>query len=91
MAIDLDDGHIDAYNFKLSSGNIQVNSSPDEGENYFLIGKDDKNFPCLKYDHSGNLTLRVNKLEITGTTENPNLLNNSYPWFYHNNGNNYIS
>jgi hypothetical protein len=77
MAIDLDDGHIDAYNFKLSSGKIKLNSSPTQQENYFLIGTDDNSSPCLKYDYNGKLTLRVNELEITGTTENPNLLNNS--------------
>jgi hypothetical protein len=31
MAIDLQNGHIDAYNFRLTSGGIYLNSSP---ENY---------------------------------------------------------
>jgi hypothetical protein len=35
MKIDLNAGHIDAYNFKLTSAGIQMNSNPNDEENYF--------------------------------------------------------
>ena len=39
MCIDLDDGHIDAYNFKLTSKNVLINSNPDDDDKlpYFQI------------------------------------------------------
>jgi hypothetical protein len=40
MCINLQDGHIDAYNFKLKSNNIQLNASPNEDEDFFKIGND---------------------------------------------------
>lgn len=83
MAIDLTSGHIDAYDFKLSSQGIQLNASPKDNESYFIIGDDtDNSKSCLKYDKDGKLTLRVNEMELIGITENPNLLNNTGPWFY---------
>lgn len=84
MAIDLYNGRIDAYNFKLSSEGIQLNSSPISGESYFVIGKNTANTanPCLQYTNDGELILRVNEMEFVGTSPSPNLLNNSYPWFY---------
>ena len=83
MAIDLRNGHIDAYDFKLSSKGIQLNASPKDNESYFIIGDDtDNSKSCLKYDKDGKLTLRVNEMELIGTTENSNLLNNTGPWFY---------
>ena len=38
LAIDLQEGHIDAYNFKVTSNNIYLNSNPDDGGYYFRIG-----------------------------------------------------
>lgn len=83
MIIDLKNGHIDAYDFKLSSKGIQLNASPNDDESYFIIGDDtDNSKSYLKYDKDGKLTLRVNEMELIGTVENPNLLNNTGPWFY---------
>jgi hypothetical protein len=43
MCIDLDDGHIDAYNFKLTSKNIYLNSNPSTSNDYyFYVGDTDK-------------------------------------------------
>ena len=91
MAIDLQDGHIDAFNFRLTSNGIQLNSSPDteSNENYFLIGHEpgtvieNKEYGAdssyLKYDSQGNLTLQVNEFQLTGTMGNVNLLNDTWP------------
>lgn len=38
LAIDLQEGHIDAYNFKVTSNNIYLNSNPPDGGYYFRIG-----------------------------------------------------
>ena len=38
LALDLNNGHIDAYNFKVTSNNIYLNSNPDDGGYYFRIG-----------------------------------------------------
>lgn len=86
MAIDLQNGHIDAYNFKLTGKGIELNAHPEDG-NYFFIGqKDDKGKwitdgtePYLKYDAQGRLNMKVSSLELTGTLGGPNLLNNTTP------------
>jgi hypothetical protein len=36
MAIDLTNGHIDAYNFKLTSKNIYLNSNPENNTDYYF-------------------------------------------------------
>jgi hypothetical protein len=35
MKITLKDGHIDAYNFKMTSKNIIIDSNPDDDGHYF--------------------------------------------------------
>ena len=57
MKIDLDDGTITAYTFKLISDGIVLNSSPEENENYIEIG-DDNNY--IKFT-------KENKLDINAT------------------------
>lgn len=91
MAIDLQDGHIDAFNFRLTSNGIQLNSSPNTelNENYFLIGHEpgtvigDTEYGAdssyLKYSSQGDLTLQVNEFQLTGTMGNINLLNDTWP------------
>ena len=86
MAIDLQNGHIDAYNFKLTGAGIELNANPSTGENHFIIGKKngskwvlDGTEPYLKYDANGNLEMKVNSLELTGTIGGPNLINNTAP------------
>lgn len=82
MAIDLQNGHIDAYNFKLTSAGIQLNSNPnkDKKENYFLIGnKDESDNTYLEYSANGNLIMRVNEFQLTSVMGGPNLLHNTAP------------
>lgn len=82
MAIDLQNGHIDAYNFKLTSAGIQLNSNPDKDkkENYFLIGnKDESDNTYLEYSANGDLIMRVNEFQLTSVMGGPNLLHNTAP------------
>lgn len=82
MAIDLQNGHIDAYNFKLTSAGIQLNSDPDKDkkENYFLIGnKDENDNTYLEYSANGDLIMRVNEFQLTSVMGGPNLLHNTAP------------
>lgn len=65
MCINLQDGHIDAYDFKLSSNNIQLNSSPADNENYFYIGKDDSGY--VKLSKQGELEIEVSKFSLLST------------------------
>jgi hypothetical protein len=73
---------------------MELNSNPlyDEEnniiENYFFIGKKDKNNkwitdgtkPYLKYDADGNLEMKVSSLDLTGTSLGINLVNNTMPY-----------
>jgi hypothetical protein len=83
MCIDLENGHIDAYNFRLTSKNIYFNSNPEQellpgqidkfSNNYFMrIGDSAKGFIAL--DKDGNLEMRVNSFYLTGTLGGENLL-----------------
>lgn len=92
LAIDLRTGHIDAYNFKLTSKNIYLNSSPDmereENDYYFSIGNlgdEEGNEPSpglLTFDREGNLKIQVNHLTLTGNLGGTNLLLNTAPKSY---------
>ena len=64
MAIDLQTGHIDAFNFKLTSNKIQLNASPEDDENYFLIGSKNDNKGYLEYTVNGALTINVKSLDL---------------------------
>ena len=79
MAIDLQNGHIDAYNFKLSSAGIQLNSDPPAGGDYIYIGPNDSTRPHIRYSENGGLEVKVDSLAITGTIGGQNLLNNTAP------------
>ena len=83
MAIDLQSGHIDAYNFRLTSGGIYLNSSPEnyaneEDQYYFKIGNM-KSGGYITLDRGYNLIAKLNSLELTGITSGKNLLNNTAP------------
>ena len=92
LAIDLTNGHIDAYNFKLTSKNIYLNSNPDmdreENDYYFSIGNfgdTEGNEPSpgmLIFDREGNLEIQVNRLTLTGNLGGTNLLLNTAPKAY---------
>lgn len=68
MAIDLQTGHIDAFNFKLTSNKIQLNASPEDDENYFLIGSKDDNKGYLEYTAKGALIINVKSLDLITDT-----------------------
>ena len=66
MAIDLQNGHIDAYNFRLTSGGIYLNSSPEnyaneEDQYYFKIGNDKSYIHCNK---NGELIVNVESTNL---------------------------
>lgn len=90
MCIDLDDGYIDAYNFRLTSQNIYMNSNPTaEKDYYFRIGSDGTAFRgqigqkrtdgYLALDKNGNLDIKVNSLSITEMLGGANLLKQTQP------------
>ena len=78
MCIDLQNGHIDAYDFKLSSDNIYLNSNPGTGDYFLRIGNDKKGY--LSFDSQGGLNLVVNRFSLLGIN-NPscNLLRQTNP------------
>ncbi len=76
MKIDLQSGHIDAYNFTLTSAGINLNSNPKSQENYFLIGDLEDSY--LKYTKEGKLDIVASKFSLsTGSLINENLLKNA--------------
>lgn len=86
LAIDLTNGHIDAYNFKLTSDNIYLNSNPEapteENNNltdyYFKIGDTDTQ-GMLSLDQSGNLVMQIADIEINAWSDDKGLYLNSNP------------
>jgi hypothetical protein len=84
MCINLENGHIDAYNFRLTSKNIYFNSLPGGdaynltdrdkfNQNYFMkIGNEANGFISL--DAAGELVIRTNSFYLTGQMGNTNLL-----------------
>ena len=90
MCIDLDNGQIDAYNFKLTSKNIYLNSNPVDGHshiinskdrysNYYLrIGENNKT-GFIGLDTDGRLEMRVNSMQLTAQIGNENLLMQTSP------------
>lgn len=66
MCIDLVNGHLDAFDFRLSSDNITLNSHPASGEYFFSVGNDDTGKIAL--GANGDLVISVNSLWIGGKT-----------------------
>ena len=65
MAIDLQQGHIDAYNFKLKSYGIQMNSNPTNGNKYIYIGDSDKHlFYGLNSSGQGEFSIKANNFSV---------------------------
>lgn len=91
MCIDLDAGHIDAYNFKLTSKDIYLNSNPDdpnipgstntrdEYSNYYMRIGDQLKTGYIGLTRDGELEIRVNSLHITGSLGSKNLLQQTAP------------
>ena len=56
MCIDLESGHIDAYNFKLTSAGIKLNSTPSSEQYYAIIGNDEH---YIRFKQNGDLKIRA--------------------------------
>ena len=64
MAIDLLDGHIDAYDFTLTSGNVLLlQSNPGSNEDYFHINGSDGS--KIQFTQDGALNLIVSSFKLT--------------------------
>lgn len=77
LCIDLQNGYLDAYNFKLTSDNIYLNSNPATGEHvtdYFLKIGDETKGDYISFDSEGRLRLQVNEFYLTGNLGGINLL-----------------
>lgn len=81
LCIDLQNGYLDAYNFKLTSDNIYLNSNP-VTENYitdyFLKIGDESKGDYISFDSSGKLRLQVNEFYLTGNMGGVNLLRQTH-------------
>ena len=64
MKIDLRDGLIDAYNFKLTSAGIYLNSNPNSGENYIKIGTAND---YISYSKDGALKMSIETGSISAS------------------------
>ena len=76
MLIDLVDGHIDAYNFKLTGGHLYLNSNPSTNDYFFKIGDDTTNGK-LTFSQNGELIINTNRLTLTGILGATNIIRNT--------------
>jgi hypothetical protein len=68
MCINLKDGHLDAYNFKLTSKNILLDSNPEEGGYYLYIGPmGDDSKAHISFSEDGKFVMKVDEFDLTGT------------------------
>lgn len=83
MLIDLQNGHIDAYNFKLTSAGIQLNSNPENNQDYILVGnKDGAYISCSRINETDlAVDMKVDSFALTGNQAlgGENLLRDSAP------------
>lgn len=89
MCIDLENGHIDSYNFKLTSKDIYLNSNPqDDPDYYFRIGHtetEEGDLPSsglLTFDKYGHLILQADRFTLNGNFGGTNILLNTAPAKY---------
>lgn len=89
MCIDLENGHIDAYNFKLTSKDIYLNSNPQgDPDYYFRIGHtetEEGDLPSsglLTFDKYGHLILQADRFTLNGNFGGTNILLNTAPAKY---------
>ena len=75
LCIDLDDGRIDAYNFKLTSNYVNFDSS-ESAQDWMFIG--DENTTYLQFTAQGGLNIKVTNFELT-YHQGENLLINTCP------------
>lgn len=92
MLIDLENGHIDAHDFRLTSQNIGLDSNPIVDDNYGNYGHyirignlglngDPKTRGYISLDSNGTLDIKVNNLHLTEQIGTANLLKQSKPTF----------
>lgn len=78
MKINLEDGNIDAYNFKLTSKYITISSQEDEN-NYFTIrGSGTYTSKTYTYDNTSQQLTKIDRTPTTTTTTLINVGNNNY-------------
>ena len=68
MKIDLNSGLIDAYNFKLTSAGIYLNSNKSDNDYYFYLGdknSTDSNKSYISYSHSGTLSANLQNITLS--------------------------
>lgn len=64
MAIDLLDGHIDAYNFKLTGGKtLLIQSDPKPNEDYLFLGQSDNSY--IQFTKNGDLNITVSSFSLS--------------------------
>lgn len=78
MLIDLENGHIDAHDFRLTSGNLELDSNPLKGDSFLCIGDSSEENPFLKFTNDGELKIKVTNFELTYHS-GQNLLKNTAP------------
>ena len=78
MCIDLENGHIDAYNFKLTSGGIYLNSNPEKSDKdyYFKIGNENN---YIYFSGNNELKININHFILNAWKDNSGLYLNSNP------------
>lgn len=80
MAIDLKNGHIDAYNFKLTGKNLLIQTDPVKDDDYFRVGPDEEYIKFTKTGtNSTKLSIKVEDFSLTPSMGGRNLLNNTLP------------
>lgn len=68
MAIDLLDGHIDAYNFKLTGGTtLLLQSDPGSNEDYLFLGQSDNSY--IQFTKNGDLNIKVSSFSLSSNGE----------------------
>lgn len=77
MRIDLQQGSIDAYNFKLTSNNMRLNSNPGENEYYIDCGKEvaDEDADISHYFRFNNNTLDLKSSHFQLTADGLTIAN----------------
>ena len=76
MKIDLSNGLLDAYNFILTSKGIKMNSNPNDGDYYIMIG-DPNTAEHISLDKNMHLDMQLSSLSIYS---GENILRNTTPY-----------
>jgi hypothetical protein len=78
MAISLENGQIDAFNFKLTSEKISLDSNPSSGDYYLKVGDENNH---ISFSADNELSIKAKKFELSsGSWGGTNLLSNTEPF-----------